>query len=160
MKKDSFTHTGCKRGWARASRRLCVWASVRSVLFVGKSEFRFQRFKKGSRALANRAKTHCLDQNRQSLDYIAHRSNHWANATNQPYKFMKQCDFYSWNAKKKNCIAETCCVSAFATHNSNTDLGDEGMAPDKDGTCLLCPNLSLCQEITRAYVLVQQHQLR
>ena len=99
MKKDSFTHTGCKRGWA--SRRLSVWASVRSVLFIGKSEFRFRRFKKGSRALATRAKTHCLDQNWQSLGYIVHCSNHWAKATNLTYKLLKQCGFYSWNAKSK-----------------------------------------------------------
>ncbi len=40
MKKVSFAHTWCKRCWA--SRR---W--VRFVLFVGKCEFRFQRFQKG-----------------------------------------------------------------------------------------------------------------
>ena len=34
---------------------------------------------------------------------------------------------------------------------SGAELGDEGMAPDKDGTCVYCPNLSFCQEITRAY---------
>ena len=36
-------------------------------------------------------------------------------------------------------------------------FGDDGMAPDKDGTRLYFPNLSFCQEITRAYALVQQH---
>ena len=115
MKNDSFKHTGCKRGWA--SRRLCVWASVRSVLFIGKSEFRFRRFNKGLRALAIRAKTHCLDQNRQSLGYIAHCSNHWANATNLTYKLLKQCGFNSWNAKKKlhcrNMLSERICNSHF-----------------------------------------------
>ncbi len=55
---------------------------VRTVLFLGKCGVRFLRFKKGSRALATRAKTHWLDQNRQSRDYIAHSSNHWAKATN------------------------------------------------------------------------------
>jgi hypothetical protein len=62
--------------------------------------------------------------------------------------------------KKKNCIAETCCVSAFATHTSGAEQGDEGMALDKDGSCLYCPNLPFSQEIIRAYALVQQHQLR
>jgi hypothetical protein len=62
--------------------------------------------------------------------------------------------------KKKNCIAETCCVSAFTTHTSGAEQGDEGMAQDKDGNCLFCPNLPFSQEIIQAYVLVQQHQLR
>ena len=35
--------------------------------------------------------------------------------------------------------------------------GDEGMAQGKDGTCLYCPNLPFCQEITQAYALAQQH---
>ena len=43
---------------------------------------------------------------------------------------------------------------------SGAEFGDDGMAPDKDGTCLYCPNLSFCQEIVRAYALVQQHQPR
>ena len=43
---------------------------------------------------------------------------------------------------------------------SGAEFGDDGMDPDKDGTCLYCPNLSFCQEITRAYALVQQHQPR
>ena len=33
------------------------------------------------------------------------------------------------------------------------------MAPDKDGTCLYCPNLPFCQEISWTYVILQQHQL-
>ena len=74
---------------------------MRTVLFVGKCGVRFRRFKKGSRARATRANTHCLDQNRQSLGYIAHRSNHWAKATNLTYKLLKRCGFYSWNAKSK-----------------------------------------------------------
>ena len=39
---------------------------MRVVLFVGNGEFRFQKFKKGLRAFANRAKAHLLDQNQQS----------------------------------------------------------------------------------------------
>ena len=34
---------------------------------------------------------------------------------------------------------------------SGAEFGDDGMAPGKDGTCLYCPNLSFCQEITLAY---------
>ncbi len=99
MKKDSFTHTGCKRGWA--SRRYCEALCVRTVLFVGKCGFRIRWFKKGSRALATRAKTHCLDQNRQSLGYIVQHSNHWAKATNLTHELFKQWCFYSWNTKSK-----------------------------------------------------------
>ena len=103
--------------WLQASRSCCDSLWVRTVLFVGKCEFRFRRFKKGSRALATRAKTHCLDQNRQSLGYIAHRSNHWANATNLTYKLLKQCGFYSLDAKKKlhcrNMLCEPICNSHF-----------------------------------------------
>ncbi len=62
--------------WVQEGLGLSEVLCVRPVLFIGKSEFRFRRFNKGSRALATRAKTHCLDQNRQSLGYIAHRSNH------------------------------------------------------------------------------------
>ena len=43
---------------------------------------------------------------------------------------------------------------------SGAELGDEGMAPVKNGTCLYCLNLSFCQEITQAYALVQQHLRR
>ena len=43
---------------------------------------------------------------------------------------------------------------------SGAEFGDDGMAPDKDGTGLYCPNLSFCQEITRAYALVRQHERR
>ncbi len=62
---------------------------VRTVLFVGKCESRFRRFKKGSRALATRAKAH--HQNWQSLGYIAQRSNHWAKATNLTYQGVNHC---------------------------------------------------------------------
>ncbi len=75
MKKKSFAHTGCQCKSCWASQRLCEAVCVRTVLFVGKCGFRIRRFNKGSRALATRAKTHCLDQNQQSLDYIAHSSN-------------------------------------------------------------------------------------
>jgi len=51
-------------------------------------------------------------------------------------------------------------VSAFATHTSGAEQGDEGMALDKDGSWLYCPNLPFSQEIIQAYALVQQHQLR
>jgi len=68
--------------------------------------------------------------------------------------------FFIVETHKKNCIAETCFVSAFATHTSGAEQGDEGMALDKDGSCLYCPNLPFSQEIIRAYALVQQHQLR
>jgi hypothetical protein len=34
--------------------------------------------------------------------------------------------FLKLKCKKKNCIAETCCVSAFATHTSGAEQGDEG----------------------------------
>ena len=67
-----FVHTL----WVQEGLGLSEVLCVTTVLFVGKCGVRFRRFKKGSRALATRAKTHCLDQNRQSLGYIAHRSNH------------------------------------------------------------------------------------
>jgi hypothetical protein len=108
-----FVHTH----WVQEGLGLSEVLCVRTVLFVGKCGVRFRRFKKGSRALATRAKTHCLDQNRQSLGYIAHRSNHWANATNLTYKLLKQCGFYSWIAKKKlhcrNMLCERICNSHF-----------------------------------------------
>ncbi len=44
---------------------------VRTVLFVGKCEFRFWRFKKASRALATRAKARLLDLNWQSSNCTA-----------------------------------------------------------------------------------------
>ncbi len=62
--------------WLQEGLGLSELLCMRTVLFVGKCGLRFQRFKKGSRALAIRAKTHCLDQNQQSLGYIAHLSNH------------------------------------------------------------------------------------
>jgi hypothetical protein len=68
----TFVHTH----WVQEGLGLSEVLCVRTVLFVGKCGVRFRRFKKGSRALATRAKTHCLDQNRQSLGYIARRSNH------------------------------------------------------------------------------------
>ncbi len=52
------------------------------------------------------------------------------------------------------------CESSLQLANSGSEQGDEGMAPDKDGSCLYCSNLPFYQEITQAYVLVQQHQLR
>ena len=79
--------------WVQEGLGLSEVLCVRTVLFVGKCGVRFRRFKKGSRALATRANTHCLDQNWQS--YIVHCSNHWAMATNLTYKLMKQCYFYS-----------------------------------------------------------------
>jgi hypothetical protein len=62
-------------------------------LFVGKCEFRFRRFKKASRALATRAKARLLDQNRQSPDYTAQRSNHCAKTTNLTYQRVNHCDY-------------------------------------------------------------------
>ncbi len=47
--------------WLQASRRSCETVWVRTVLFVGKSEFRFRRFKKDSRALATRTKARLLE---------------------------------------------------------------------------------------------------
>ena len=41
-----------------------------------------------------------------------------------------------------------------ASASSGAEFGDDGMAPDNDGTCLYSPTLAFCQEITRAYVLV------
>ncbi len=64
---------------------------VRTVLFVGKCEFRFRTFKKASRDLATRAKAHLLDQNLQSPDWTAQRSNHWAKTTNLTYQSVNHC---------------------------------------------------------------------
>jgi len=52
-----FVHTH----WVQEGLGLSEVLCVRTVLFVGKCGVRFRRFKKGSRALATRAKTHCLD---------------------------------------------------------------------------------------------------
>ena len=156
LKDDSFTHTSCKRGWA--SRGKVLWVSVRIVLFVGNGGFWFQRFKKGWRAFATRAKAHRSDQNRQSPYCRAQRSNHWANTKNLTSKLLKQCNLYSWNAKRKNAFQELVLWAQLQLASSGAVLGDDGMAPDKDGTCLYCPYLSFCQEITRAYALVQQHK--
>ena len=153
VKDDSIKHTSCKLS-------LSEWDSVRIVLFVGNGGFRFRRFKKGSRALATRAKAHRLDQNRQSPGCKAHRSNHWAKATNLTYKILKQCGFYSWNSKRKIALQELVVWAQLQLARSGAEFSDDGMAPDKDGTCLYCPNLSFCQEITRAYALVQQHERR
>ena len=145
---------------------LSEWGSVRIVLlkFVGNlnGRFRFRRFKKGWRAFATRAKAHRLDQNRQSPGYIVQRSNHWAKPTtwNLTEKLLKQCVFYSWNAKRKIAFQELVVWARLQFARSGAKFGDDGMAPDKDGTCLYCPNLSFCPEITRAYALVQQHQPR
>ena len=151
-----------QKGLGLSEAALCEWGSVGIVLFqvVGNGEFRFRRFKKGSRALATRAKAHRLDQNRQSPGCIAQRSNHWAKPTNLTWKLLKQCDFYSWNAKRKIAFQELVVWARLQVARSGAEFGDDGMAPDKDGTCLYCPNLSFCQEITRAYALVQQHQPR
>ncbi len=56
--------------WLQEGLGLLEVLCMRTDLFVGKCGVRFRNFKKGSRALATRAKTHCLDQNRQSLAYI------------------------------------------------------------------------------------------
>ncbi len=167
--KDSLAHNSRKKGFASQARRPCEWGFVRIVLFVGNGGFRFRRFKKVWRALATRAKTHCLDQNRQSPGCIAQHSNHWhwAKTTtwSLTYKLLKQCYFYSWIAKRKIAFQElVVCERARRTqHDCNSpvlaELGDEGMAPDKDGTCSFCPNLSFCQEITWAYALVQHQQM-
>ncbi len=100
-KRFVFTH------WLQEGLGLSevLWGTVREDCFVC-CGVRFQRFKKGSRALATRAKTKCLDQNRQSLGYIARRSNHWAKATNLTYTLSKQCVFYSWNTKCKIAFQE------------------------------------------------------
>ena len=45
-------------------------------------------------------------------------------------------------------------MSSFATHTSGAEQGDEGMALDKDGSCLYCPNLPFSQEIIRAYAQI------
>ncbi len=73
---------------------------VRTVLFVGKCEFRSRRFKKASRALATRAKARLLDQNRQSPDCTAQRSNHWAKTTNLTFQSVNHCDYKVWLQKR------------------------------------------------------------
>ncbi len=85
---------------------------VRTVLFVGKCEFRFRRFKKGLRALATKAKAHLLDQNRQSLSYKAQRSNHWAKATNLTYRSVNHCVYKVW-LQKKFTTRKTCWIAAW-----------------------------------------------
>ncbi len=96
--KWDFRTDSVKQKWKKicshtlvASLSEVLW--VRTVLFVGKCEFRFRRFKKGSRALATRAKAHLfkLDQNRQSPDWTAQRSNHWAKTTNLTYQSVNHC---------------------------------------------------------------------
>ncbi len=73
---------------------------VRTVLFVGKCEFRFRRFKKASRAFATRAKARLLDQNRQPPDCTAQRSNHWAKTTNLTYQDVNHCNYKVWLQKR------------------------------------------------------------
>ncbi len=72
----------------------------RTVLFVGKCEFRFRRFEQGSRAPATRAKACRLDQNRQSPDCTTQRSNHWAKTTNLTCQDVNHCDYKAWLQKR------------------------------------------------------------
>ncbi len=73
---------------------------VRTVLFVDQCEFRFPRFKKASRALANRAKAQLLDHKWQSPDRTAQCSNHWAKTTNLTYQSVNHCDYKVWLQKR------------------------------------------------------------
>ncbi len=78
-------------GWLQEVLGLSEVLWVRTVLFVGKCEVRFLRFKKGSRALAIRAKAHRLDQNRQPPHCIMQCSIHWAKPTNLTYQNANNC---------------------------------------------------------------------
>jgi hypothetical protein len=44
---------------------------------------------------------HCSTPKRNETSERIDRFNHWANATNLIYKVLKQCCYYSWNAKSK-----------------------------------------------------------
>ena len=69
--------------------------------------------------------------------------------------------FFIVETQKRNIAFQELVVWArLQLARSGAEFGGDGMAPDKDGTCLYCPNLSFCQEITRAYALVQQHERR
>jgi hypothetical protein len=98
VKKDSVAHSATH--WLQEVLGLLEVLWVRIVLFVGKCEFRFRRFKKGLRALATRRKASLLDQHRQSLGYIAQRSNHWAKATNLTSQSVNHCGYKVWLQKK------------------------------------------------------------
>jgi hypothetical protein len=85
-------------GPLRGTVRQCAWGLFCLLVSVGFDSEDLKRV----RALSP------LEQERtawirtmQSLGFIAHRSNHWANATNLTYKLMKQSGFYSWKAKSK-----------------------------------------------------------